>query len=300
MIINLACMAMGTRFELVLAGDDEGVLHAAGEQAVYEIEDLDRRLSLFRSDSLVSHINRTAHGGPVRLDADTFELLRTAVDVWRLSGGAFDVTLGSLMKRWGLRDGEPAGEPVWGMGGVVLDGSARTVAFDRAGLSLDLGAIAKGHALDIGAGVLRAAGVSQAFLHAGTSSVCAIGAPDDQPRGWRVALGDAAAGAPVVQLKDRSLSVSGQHGRTAVVGGEQVGHVLDPRTGAPAPTRSGAVACVVGDVGRVVEAWSTALLVLAERPEGMPRSLVSALGDGLGGWAIHGDDAERVIVSARG
>ena len=82
-VLRLATHAMGTRFELVLAGDDPVGLRAAGEEALREIDEADGRLSLFRRDSMLAHINRTAHLSAVRLDLDTFELLSTADEVAR-------------------------------------------------------------------------------------------------------------------------------------------------------------------------------------------------------------------------
>lgn len=298
MIIRLATFAMGTRFELVLAGEDEAVLRGAGEEAINEIDELDARLSLFRTDSLVSHINRTAHERPVRLDRDTFDLLALARDVWHASGGAFDVTMGAMMKRLGLHAEHSSAaasqdERPWGMDGVMLDAATLSVSFTRPGLAIDLGALGKGHAIDLALAVLRERGIRTALIHGGTSSVGALGAPDDQPGGWRIALAPAGSDAPVVQLRDQSLSVSGQHGRTIERDGERIGHILDPRTGTSAEGPE--LACVVGPIGRVAEAWSTALMVLGERPAGMPADYSSIMRDAAG-WRVEGGDPERVIV----
>jgi thiamine biosynthesis lipoprotein len=300
MIVRLATMTMGTRFELVLAGDDEWALRSAGDAAIEEIESLNDRLSLFRNDSLVAHINRTAFERAVRVDRPTFELLRTAREVWAASGGAFDVTMGAVMRHWGLHDsadGAGEGAAAWGMDGVVLDETALSVRFARAGLMIDLGGIAKGHALDVAVAMLRESGVRAALLHAGTSSVAAIGAPDDQPDGWRVSLGAAGRGAPVVRLRDASLSVSAHHGRTVEAEGREVGHVLDPRTGATASGSGARMAAVVAPIGRDAEAWSTALLVLGERPRGMPPGLASLIEREGSGWRVEGDEeAVRAAV----
>jgi thiamine biosynthesis lipoprotein len=301
-IVRLATFAMGTRFEIVVAGDDEAALRGAGEAAVAEIEEWDRRLSLFRPDSLVSHVNRTAHERPVRLDRDTFDLLVLAKEVWRDSGGALDITMGAVMKQLGFHaDGSSATSTAdrrpWGMDAVVLDPGTLGVSFGRPGLALDLGALAKGHAIDLALIILREQGVRTALIHGGTSSVGAIGAPDDQPHGWRIALGPDGSGAPVVQLRDASLSVSGRHGRTIERDGERLGHVLDPRTGIPA--HGADVACVVGPLGRVAEAWSTALLVLDARPGLMPHAYVSLLRTGDAPWRIDGDGTDRVVVADR-
>src|SRR5688572_8994317 len=176
---------MGTRFELVVAGD-EHQLRPVIEEAIREIEELHSRFTRFARDSLLSHINRTAFITPVRLDRGSFALFAAAQQVAFESGGAFDITLGS--------------------GTFALNAAACTIAFDRQDVTLDLGAIAKGYALDRAAAILRAGGVASALLHGGTSSVLAIGAPPDAGS-WRVGLARGHQ-LPWVELRDAALSVS--------------------------------------------------------------------------------------------
>jgi thiamine biosynthesis lipoprotein len=225
---------MGTRFELVLPGGDPARLRPVGEAALEEITACHERFSRFDDASLLAHIQRTGHRQPVPLDTDSFALFADAAAVWRASGGAFDPTV--------------TGQA---MDAVGLDPVARTIRLTRPGVRFDLGAIAKGHALDLAARVLRQHGVTSAFLHGGTSSAVGIGSP---PGGeWRVALG----GGVVVSLTDAALSVS------AVWPGNP--HpTVDPRTGVPLDgTRRVAV---TGPSARLADAWSTALLVLGVRP----------------------------------
>jgi len=233
---------MGTRFELVLGHDDDpggpGAGVAIGEAVMEEIVLWHRRLSRFAPDSLVSHINRTAAVAAVRLDRPTFELFRDALDVQQASEGAFDITRGA-----------PAGS-------LELDASDLTIRFRNPAVQVDLGGIAKGHAVDCAAALLRTHGVTTALLHGGTSSVAALGAPPEAD-GWKVALARA-PGAPVVVLRDQTLSVSW----TA----SQGGHIVDPRTQASPPDT---VCAVTGPSARLGDAWATALGVLGRRPMGM-------------------------------
>lgn len=226
---------MGTRFELVLPDDGSGDGRAAGEAALAEIADCHRRLSRFESSSLVSHILRTATTHPVPLDRDTFQLFQDALTVWQASSGGFDLTLGERA-----------------MDAVELDPVGCTIRLRRPVASLDLGGIAKGHALDLAARLLREHGVRNAFLHGGTSSAIGLGAP---PGGgsWRVAL----QGGGEVALGDAALSVS------AVWEGNP--HpTVDPRSG-QVLTGNRRVA-VTGPSARLADAWSTAILVLGTLP----------------------------------
>ena len=94
---------MATRFELVLEGDSEAVLGAVAEEALDELRFAEEAWSLFRPGSLLSRVNREAAERPVSLDEVTFELLREALLVSRISRGAFDPTVATLMHNHGFR-----------------------------------------------------------------------------------------------------------------------------------------------------------------------------------------------------
>ncbi len=266
---------MGTRVEMVLVGDDPALLRGAGDEAIEELLLWERRLSLFRRDSVVSQLNREAAERPVLVDREMFELLLVCRRLHALSGGAFDPAVGALMKRWGFRGDAGSGAGAFGMQHVRLDESRSTVRFDAPGLVLDLGGIGKGVALGQAALVLREAGVVSALLHAGTSTVVAIGAPPGRSA-WEVgvALGDqnrVGSGGPVLRLRDQCLSVSAQRGRMS--GG--VGHVMDPRAGSPVP--GGLTAAVVAPDAASADAWATALLVAGRRPAQMPADVLTMI-----------------------
>jgi thiamine biosynthesis lipoprotein len=246
--VRAATAAMGTRFELVVAGDDHE-LRPVLEEAIREIEELHAKLTRFARDSLLSHINRSAAHAPVRLDRPTFELFAAAQSVHAASGGAFDITLGT--------------------GIVVLDPHTCTIAFDRASVALDLGAIAKGYALDRAGAILREGGVTSALLHGGTSSVLAIGAPPDAGA-WRVGLARGHK-LPWVELCDAALSVSRPFAQTV----DGAAHILDPRTDTSVQERR--FALVVGPSATLADAWSTALSVLGARPAALTAEWITSI-----------------------
>lgn len=302
-----ACDAMGCRFEIVIADPQPerrsggvGFLRAVCEEAIGTIKDWHARLSAFDPGSVVSQLNREAATNPVRVTDDVLAVLLAAARVHADSRGAFDITVGPLMRHWGFRgpldsedttsdNGRP-GEPAWGMPHVRVDAGSGMVWFDRPGLELDLGGIAKGLALDDAADVLRDAGVRSAILHGGTSTAVAVGPTGGHPA-FNVALGPE-ADAPVVELRDSALSVSAPHGRVVERDGHRLGHVIDPRSGRP--TDSARLAGVIGPSAMVCDAWSTALLVLGDAPDSLSAELSTILNDAGGRWRTTGPAAERI------
>lgn len=278
-MLRLATAAMGTRFEIAL-GDGPPAwsaadLRAAGEVAIDEIDEWHRRLSRFTTDSLASHLNRSAARAPVALDAPTWRLFRDAVDVWAATGGAFDITVAPAMVARGFADSAVPARGGRAHGhALVLDADARTVSFCDTDVSLDFGAIGKGHALDCAAERLRDCGVTSAFLQGGTSSGLAIGHPPGA-HGWRVALGPDPE-ADVITLEDAAFSLSDAGAQQSARGHR---HLVDPRQqldehldeyidGAQpdGPTR----VVVTGSSARLADAWSTALLILGTIPATLP------------------------------
>jgi thiamine biosynthesis lipoprotein len=314
--VTLALHAMATRFELVLPGEEPGRLRAAGELALAEIERLEAQLSLFRPASELSLINARAAREPVRVSMELFSLLLLARTLHDETGGAFDITIGPLMRCWGFRDGAgrvPSTEELTdvrehvGMHLVQLDPSTSTVRFAAEGVKIDLGAIGKGYAIDRAVDLLRESGIACALLHGGTSTVYGLGHPPDTDA-WKIAIEDprrrleqGMLGATVeedtdtraptapfatVVLKDEALSVSAIWGRVLEVDGHRYGHILDPRTGQPA---MGAVlAAVALPSATETDALSTALLTLG--PDGHEQ--IVALRPGIRTLVV-GQDGER-------
>lgn len=238
--------AMGSWFAVDLHGPDRGALEAAADAVFDEVHRIDRLLSNYRPASELSRLNRDAPAGPVRVSDELFDLLRACLDYSRQTGGAFDVTVGALMKAWGFYRGEgrrPRPADVAraldrvGHQHVWLDEDGRTARFLRPGLELDPGGIGKGYAVDRMVAVLRAHGVGAALVSAAGSSIYGLGAPPGEPAGWRVSIGvpgELATLAAVVHLRDLSLSTSGSYEQFFMAGGTRYPHVIDPRTGYPA------------------------------------------------------------------
>jgi thiamine biosynthesis lipoprotein len=211
------------------------------------------------------------------VDPRLFRLLEDCAALSRATNTAFDVTIGPLVRLWrAAAEQDRAPEPdeiaiakdLVGVDLIELDDESFTVGFKRPGVRIDLGAYAKGYALERAAGLLRDAGIQSALLHGGTSSVCTIGRPPGD-ESWRIQLEKPLWNGPEpvqIELKDSALSVSAVHGRSYEIGGRTYGHVIDPRSGRPVSKVLGAAAA--GPSATRCEALSTAVMVSGfETPE---------------------------------
>ena len=262
---------MWTKFEIVAYGPDRARLAEAAEAAFEEIDRLDRQMSNYSATSELTYINHNAAREDIVVEKELFDLLKLSIDYSRSTGGAFDITVGPLMKAWGFFDSRgrvPEADELRsvmervGFKHVALNESTHTIRFDRQGAELDLGGIAKGYAVDKAAEILRASGVTRAFITAGSSSICAIGAPPGQTS-WRVQVSgplDRSLKLDAVEIKDLSISTSACREKTFESAGKTYCHIMDPRIGRPIEGLISAT--IITQQGVEAEAYSKALMVM--------------------------------------
>ncbi|NIR00561.1 MAG: FAD:protein FMN transferase [Gemmatimonadales bacterium] len=293
---------MGTTVEVFLYASTRDRAAELFEAAFQEIERVEEALSTYRSTSEISRINTTAAHRPVVTDPEVFSLIVRALEYGRRTGGAFDITVGPLVKAWGFFRGDghyPSADALSeararvGWQHVALDKAQRTIRFLTPGLELDMGGIGKGFALDRAARVLRRHGVDSALLGAGQSSYVAIGAPPDA-RGWPITVPSPhhpARALSSIQLRDQALSTSGSDRQYFELDGRRYSHIIDPRTGMPV---TGMVqVTVIAPTATDSDALSTALFVLG-------RERAAALIEGMEGKAallVTDDGGEEHIVT---
>ena len=260
---------MGTLVRLVLFAADRSAASAAARAAFDRIADLDAALSDYRDSSEVSRLARAAGGPPVPVGPDLFAVLERAQEVARRSGGAFDVTVGPLVRLWRrtLRTGDwpdPArtAEALACVGSdkMHLDPAARTVRLDRAGMRIDLGGIAKGYAGDQALRVLRAREVSSALVAVGGDVVAGDAPPGEA--GWVVAVEpeEPTRARERLLLSRAAVSTSGDSQQWVERDGVRYSHILDPRTGIGLAGRRRAT--VVAPEGVTADSLATAACVL--------------------------------------
>jgi thiamine biosynthesis lipoprotein len=236
--------AMGTVFSIAAYGSNSERLQGSLARSFQEIDRLDNLMSHYKPQSELSTINREASHRTVVVPPELLRLLEDSLRFSEQTCGAFDITVGPLMKSWGFfrgwvrlpepRELEQAMRRT-GYRHVKLDAATHTVRFDEPGVELDLGAIGKGCAVDRVVEILRADGVSRALVSGGTSSIYAIGAPPGE-HGWEISVCDPfdrRKQACSLRLQNMSISISGSQEKSFVLDGKLYTHLLDPRNGRP-------------------------------------------------------------------
>lgn len=269
--VEASRMSMASLYSIDAYGPDANTLPKILEDALDEVDRIDRLMSHYQPDSPLSRINREAAVHPVAVDPELFDFLLESMRYSGESDGAFDITVGPLMKAWGFFRGEgrlPTPEQLVdarrnvGASHVVFDRAHETIAFDRAGVELDLGGIAKGYAVDRAVQLLRARGVSAALVSAGGSTIFGLGAPPGRDA-WDVAVQDpieAQKTAMTVHLNNRALSIAGTSEKWFEAEGVRYSHIMDPRTGMP--VQGILSVAVLTDTGTAGDALDDALFVL--------------------------------------
>lgn len=253
---------MATVFEIVISQEDmESEYAAQAAQAVFmEIDRLEDELSRFRSSSDIWRINNLRAGQTATIGLAALDCLMLAKAVHKETAGAFDISVGPLMKIFRDESGSPrnpfpeeeeiarsrVGNHVFE---IDEDASQVTVKVDYP--LLDLGAVGKGYALDQVASVLQDWSVAHALLNAGDSSVLAIGAPAGE-EGWCVSVGN--KNRQMLRLTDRAVSGTGFQ--------VQGNHIMNPRTMKPVAVRADRV-WASAPTAALSDALSTAFTIMS-------------------------------------
>jgi thiamine biosynthesis lipoprotein len=266
-------MQMGTFVSITVFESEKDTAEKAVDLAFNRIDEIENLMSTYKDDSELSMLSLKAFEEFVPLTQDTFVVIKKAIEISRLSSGAFDITCGPLYKLW--RDaGEsgrlPANEEldkifrVIGYRKINLDVEKQAVFFEQKGMALNLGGIAKGYAIDEAIKMLKGQGIESALVEAG-GDLYAMGI---KPGGksWRVGIQDpyrpdnTGAFLGKLNVKDCAVATSGDYQRFAVINGKKYSHIVNPLTGWPVENVPGVT--VVANDAITADALATALSVM--------------------------------------
>jgi thiamine biosynthesis lipoprotein len=264
-------------------------LYGQGTRETYRkifdrLREIENAMSAGLADSDLGRINAAAGLEAVAAGPDTIGTLKRAVYFAELTGGAFDPTVGPLVKLWGIGSGNEripgedeiaAALSLVNWRDILIDEEAGTVFLRRPGMELDLGAIAKGYAADEAARIAAGAGIERALIDLGGNILVYGAKKDGSP--WRVGiqnpLGGRGAYIGVAEVRDKTLVTSGVYERFFESGGRRYHHILSTRTGYPVDSGLLSVTVISGN-SMDADALSTSLFALGyEKGRALAESL---------------------------
>ncbi len=235
---------LDTFVSITLYGEsDEQLL----DQPFERIAALNSSLTAFETGSDLGLIKENAGIKPVTVTADTYRIIEKSLGYSKNSGGYFDVTIGPLVDLWGIHSPETKEAPAQAAidaakaktnyTKIILNPDDQSVYLTEAGMSVNLGAIAKGYIADEVMAVLKSEGVEHAIVNLGGNVLVMGGKADNSDFGVGVEdprnPGNGYLG--VLSIKDGSVVTSGDYQRYFIdAAGNKYHHILDPFTGYPA------------------------------------------------------------------
>jgi thiamine biosynthesis lipoprotein len=233
---------MGTSVEITVSQVDLKTAEEAMEAAFQEVERINRLMSHYRPDSEVSRISRHAGQKEVRVSPETLEVIERALYFSRLSDGSLDITLGPVFRLWNFREGKIPGEGV--LKGnlervdyrkIKIDRARSTVFLEGPGMELDLGAIAKGYAVDLASAALRKRGIENFLVRLGGE--VKVHGKKEPGVPWIVGIQHPRLPSNLLvklRVQNAAISTSGDYEKFFLREGERYHHILVPSTGMPA------------------------------------------------------------------
>ncbi len=235
---------MGNRFTITVVDDDAQWAEKQIDEAIAEVSRIEKLLTTFSNDSQTNQINENAGIEPVKVDKEVFDIIQRSLRISALTDGAFDISYGSIDKRFwnfdkemtSLPDAEAAKESVKLINyqNIVLDAQNLTVFLKEKGMRIGFGGIGKGYAAERAKQLLINNGVKSGIVNAAGDLTTWGNQPNGKP--WTIAIAD-----PDTQNKAFSylnisgvaVATSGNYEKYVVIDGKKYSHTIDPKTGFP-------------------------------------------------------------------
>lgn len=241
--VTKSAAIMGTELEMTVNVADITTVEPALAAVVTEMRRIEEMMSEWKDDSPVSLINRNAGKKPVEVPDELFKVISAAQQVSELTDGAFDISWAAMRGLWNFAPGHervPTEDEIKDAlrlidyRNIELDPKKKTVFLKKAGMSIGLGGIAKGYAVDKAMEALYRMGIKNAIVKAG-GDMRVQGASDDGP--WQIGIQDPRHKERFIaklSLTNISLSTSGDYERYFIKDGLLYHHIIDVKTGYPA------------------------------------------------------------------
>lgn len=268
--VTTSMRVMGSYANVIVVTADSAKSAPAVRAAQSVFLRVDSLMSNWTTTSEIARLNRVAGTKRTRVEPEVAGVIAEAMQVWRQSGGAFDITVEPLIRAWGFLGGpkrvpseREAAAAFRLVGGrhIAFDPVSRMIRFRRPGVRIDLGGIAQGYAADVAAETLRTRGVTDALIDV-SGDMVALGTPEGATA-WRIGIRDPRDRMPYfgrLHVTGEAVTTSGKYEQFVAADGKTYGHILDPRTGRPA---EGLISVtVVSRTAIVADGWDTGLFAM--------------------------------------
>lgn len=280
---------MGTRISVEVWHQNTSRASRCSTEVFTEMHRIDALMSPYKKNSAISAINRDAAIRPVAVADELYDLIEKSIEFSKLSEGAFDITFASIGHRYDYRKKQqPSDQDIQqelhtvNYKNLILEN--KTIGFAKAGMRIDLGGIAKGHAVDNAINILKKCGIQQAIVSAGGDSRI-LGNKRGRP--WMMGIQhprDKKDIALALPLSNTAISTSGDYERYFLTDDERIHHIINPKTGKSANNTWSA--SVIGPDATSTDALSTTVFILGSE-KGL--KLINSL-----------DDMDAIIIDSNG
>ncbi len=242
--VSVTKYLMGTTVETTARSTDINHCKLVLVKAYQEMQRIENLLSCYKDSSEISAINREAGIHPVKVSYETLSMLKRADAYCKKYNGVFDVTIGPLSDLWGFSEDKvivlPRDQEIKELDklvnykNIVINEKDTTVFLKKKGMSIDLGGIAKGYAIDRGSAVLKENGITNFILNAG-GDIYVSGTKDNDTQ-WKLGIKHPRNTNDLVaefDLRDYAVATSGDYERFKIINGVRYHHILNPATGYP-------------------------------------------------------------------
>ncbi|WP_315077465.1 FAD:protein FMN transferase [uncultured Clostridium sp.] len=215
--------------------------------AFNRVDEIEKMASSSINTSDVSKINEAAGKEYVKVHSEIIKIIKTSLEYSKISNGAFDITVSPLIKLWGIGTADeriPTNSEInekvalVGYNNISINEADSSIKLMKAGMSIDLGGVAKGFTADEIIKVLKKYGVASAIINLGGSSIYTLGEKPDKTL-WSIAIQNPRkekneGNIGIINLNQGALSTSGDYQRFFIKDDKRYHHILDPSTGYPA------------------------------------------------------------------
>ena len=262
---------MSTEVNIIVVGKSKAIIRSAARAGFKEISRVEDIISAYKPDSELCSLNKTGESEK-KLSKELLYVINKARYASELSGGAFDITCKPLIDLWHnakkskeLPDEQNISDALSLVGGKDISIKNNNVKFDKVGMKIDLGALAKGYAVDMAINLIKKYDIQGALVDAG-GDIRAIGRREDE-KPWKIGIKhprekDKIIG--LINLKNNAVATSGDYERFFMLNGKRYSRIIDPRTGYPINNQIVSVSVLSKDC-LTCDSLATAIVVLGEK-----------------------------------